>query len=535
MEIVAPEEGGLAAKTQVLRSRLLAAAILVTTGLAGLFLRAVLLESDINPWLRGAVFIATIGALIVLAGPRVLTFTQLRAVELLLFVPVGVQLLTTQTGGMLAAAEAGNAAQLASHCLLGATGFVLLLMTYAIFMPNSWQRTAVMLLPPAIAPVGSLICVRQASPFAAEAFSLFSVVELGLIMGIAYGAATFGTATIASLRQQARRAEQLGQYRLKRRIGSGGMGEVFLAEHQLLKRPCAIKLVKPGQGADPVALARFEHEVRSTAKLSHWNTVEIYDYGHTDDGTFYYVMEFLPGMNLWELVKRFGPLPPERVIHFLRQVCGALQEAHSVGMVHRDLKPANVHASRRGGMYDVAKLLDFGLAVEHSGGADPRYSSPSHCGPFSGSPLFMSPEQASGESRLDPRSDLYSLGALGYYLLVGKPPFEGESAWRVMIAHARDPVIPPSFWMSHVPDDLEAILLKCLSKNPSERYASAAMVAEELAACQHANGWSEDQARNWWAENAPEIDLPTRALMSQPVEFQEDDLTPLALPGKMKV
>ena len=181
-----------------------------------------------------------------------------------------------------------------------------------------------------------------------------------ILLILAVGSA-FGARTISRLRRQVAEARQLGQYRLRRRIGAGGMGEVYLAEHQLLKRPCALKLIRPEDVADPKALERFEREVRLTATLSHPNTVEIYDYGRTEDGTYYYVMEYLPGLSLAELVERHGPLPPGRAVYLLRQVCLALREAHAAGLIHRDIKPSNIFAARRGGMDDVAKLLDFGL------------------------------------------------------------------------------------------------------------------------------------------------------------------------------
>ena len=509
MAIVSPdEERAMNSKTVLLRSRLQAASLIVTASLTGLFLRASFVESSVNPWMRCSVLVGTIATMIFLIGPRPLSLKQLRWLELLLFIPVGVQFFVMQIEEMAAACYARNAVELAVHQYLATLGFTLLILIYSMFMPNSWQRTLIMVTPAAFGPVLGQFLIRSTMPFAQTVITPWQIVETGLLMLVASSAAVFSTATIATLRQQARRAQQLGQYRLKRQIGRGGMGEVYLAEHQLLKRPCAIKLVHPGQGADPIVLARFEHEVRSTARLSHWNSVEIYDYGHTEDGTFYYVMEYLPGMNLSELVQRFGPLLPARVIHFLRQTCAALQEAHQMGLIHRDLKPANVVASRRGGLYDVAKLLDFGLVIEHSEAVSPESICAGRAGPFSGSPLFMSPEQAAGESRLEPRSDLYSLGAVGYFLLCGRPPFEGTSPWRVMIAHARDPVIPPSFWVTGIPDDLERVILKCLSKNPSERYSSAAMVSQELAACQDATAWTDEDARDWWCRNAPEIDRP---------------------------
>jgi serine/threonine-protein kinase len=204
------------------------------------------------------------------------------------------------------------------------------------------------------------------------------------------------------------------------------MGEVYLAEHVLLRRPCAVKLIRPERAGDPQALRRFEREVQATAALTHPNTVEVYDYGRADDGTFYYAMEYLRGLSLQELVARHGPLPPARAAHLLRQVCGALQEAHAGGLVHRDIKPSNVIVCQRGGVCDVAKLLDFGLvrAPCLGGGAETLTQE----GTIAGTPAYMSPEQAKGLEDLDARSDIYSLGALAYFLVTGRPPFVRETA-----------------------------------------------------------------------------------------------------------
>src|SRR6185503_7589390 len=216
-----------------------------------------------------------------------------------------------------------------------------------------------------------------------------------LIMAIAVMVGIVGVHTIGNLRREAFTARQLGQYRLKKRLGSGGMGEVYLAEHQMMKRPCAVKLIRPEKAGDPRMLARFEREVRATAKLSHWNSIDIYDYGRTADGTFYYVMEYLPGHNIGEIVVDYGPIPPGRTIFLMDQVCGALAEAHGIGLVHRDIKPANIFCAYRGGVFDVIKLLDFGLAKPTmEPGADAQLTL---AGTVTGSPLFMSPEQASGE------------------------------------------------------------------------------------------------------------------------------------------
>ncbi len=304
----------------------------------------------------------------------------------------------------------------------------------------------------------------------------------------------FGTHIINSARREAFKARQFGQYRLLEKLGSGGMGEVFKAEHVLLKRPCAMKLIKPASEADATAIAHFEKEVKTTAKLTHWNTVEIYDYGHTDDGTFYYVMELLPGKSLEELVEQHGPLPPERAVHLLRQVCGALQEAHAVGLIHRDIKPANIFAAQRGGVFDVVKLLDFGLVKEKAGG-----SPEAQRGSFSGTPLYMSPEQASAYEEVDARADIYSLGAVAYQLLTGKAPFAGKNVMELLAAHARSEVVPPSQINPAVPSDLGQVILRCLAKDAKDRFQDAAGLERALAGCACANQWSAAQADEWWS------------------------------------
>ncbi len=266
-----------------------------------------------------------------------------------------------------------------------------------------------------------------------------------------------------------------------------------------MKRPCAIKIIRPGKATDPSALARFEREVRETAKLSHWNTVEIFDYGHTADGTFYYVMEYLPGMSIAELVERHGPLPPERVIYLLQQTCEALAEAHGLGLIHRDIKPGNLFAAQRGGHYDVAKLLDFGLAKRLWANADSIELTGE--GSITGSPLFMAPEQATGDGEPDMRSDIYALGAVAYYMLTGRPPFAADNPLKVMIAHASEPVTPPSRFRGDLPHDLETVVLKCLAKKPIDRFQDTSQLSAALAACEVCGKWMREEARRWWTES----------------------------------
>jgi serine/threonine-protein kinase len=318
-----------------------------------------------------------------------------------------------------------------------------------------------------------------------------------VMMLTASAVAIFGSYRLQHLEEQAFEAQQLGQYRLVRRLGSGGMGEVYLGEHLLLRRPCAIKLIRPEQAGDPTTLLRFEREVQAMANLTHPNTVEVYDYGHAEDGTFYYVMEYLPGQTLEHLVAQHGPLPPARAIHFLRQVCGALREAHRAGLLHRDVKPSNILVCERGGVADVAKLLDFGLVHESRLGHE-KAGRLTIQGTIVGSPPYMSPEQAAGKPHLDPRSDVYSVGGVAYFLLTGQPPFVRETAMLMLLAHAYEPVVPPAQVRPGVPEDLQAVVLRCLEKDPNCRFPDADCLGKALAACRDAAGWDDEKAADWW-------------------------------------
>jgi len=408
------------------------------------------------------------------------------------------------------AAQYEAAAEVASrgHLMLEAGPWLALMFTYALFIPNTMRRAAVVLGIMAAMPMGLLLLLDLTVPQAADLISLDHVVRLGLLVGCAAIAGVLGVDTIGTLRREAFEAKQVGQYHLRQRLGSGGMGEVYLAEHQLLKRPCVVKLIRPDKAGDPRVLARFQREVQATAQLSHWNTVEIFDYGIADDGTFYYVMEYLPGMSLGELVARYGPMPPERVIYLLRQACDALREAHAAGLVHRDIKPANIFAAQRGGVYDVVKLLDFGLVKPLAGEASPELSLE---GAITGSPLYMSPEQALGDAEVDARSDIYSLGAVGYYLLTGRPPFEGDRPIKVILAHAHEEVTPPSRLRPEVPADLEQVILRALAKRPEDRYPDVVALSEALGQCEAAGRWSREEAARWWEAAARGELLPAVA------------------------
>jgi eukaryotic-like serine/threonine-protein kinase len=310
----------------------------------------------------------------------------------------------------------------------------------------------------------------------------------------------------ASARKSALAARRLGQYVLVQEIGRGANGMVYRARHSLLRRPVAIKLLSPDMTNDDNT-ARFEHEVQMTSQLTHPNTVAIYDYGHTPEGIFYYAMEYLGGIDLDQLVRQFGAQPEGRVIHILRQVCGSLSEAHRIGLIHRDIKPANIILTRRGGVCDLVKVLDFGLAKMA------RRASTAGSGRDAvvGTPHFISPEAVAKPEGVDLRSDLYSLGAVGYWLLTGKTLFERETIEGLLDDHLQRAPLPPADRLCQpVSQDISDLLLRCLAKRPEERPASAEALDQALAACGAAGAWTLHDAEKWWQSNMGSFEpLPT--------------------------
>ena len=290
-----------------------------------------------------------------------------------------------------------------------------------------------------------------------------------------------------------------GRYTLGEKIGQGGMGAVYKATHDLLDRPAAVKLLRDEE-ADQRALAQFEREVQITSRLTHPNTIGIYDFGRTDDGAFYYAMEFLDGIDLQTLVEREGPLPPARVAHLLAQAAGALDEAHRAGLLHRDVKPANLMVCQRGGIADVVKVIDFGLVEDVSARA-PGTASDGHR--ITGTPLYLSPEAIAAPDAIDARSDLYALGAVGYFLLTGVPPFSGRNVVEVCHHHvSSDPIAPSRRLGGEIPAGLERLILACLAKDPAERPASAAALRDELVPL--AAEWTAEQAARSWRQPTTE-------------------------------
>jgi serine/threonine protein kinase len=306
----------------------------------------------------------------------------------------------------------------------------------------------------------------------------------------------------------AQAGEVLGGYRLLEPLGRGGMGEVWRAEHVALGRAAAVKLIAL-DGMDPAQLqARFEREARATAALTSPHTIDIYDYGQTADGRFFYAMPLLQGLDLQVMVQRHGPLPPARVLHFLRQACRSLAEAHAAGLVHRDIKPANLFACRQGLEWDVLKVLDFGLVRSQVAAGPGQWTS---VGAITGSPAFAAPEQILAGHEVDARTDVYGLGGVGFWLLTGEVPFPGTSAWEMVTGHLQAP--PPLASLrsgKSVPADLEAVLLACLAKAPAQRPANAEALGQLLDGCADAGRWTSSQAAAWWREHGPDREGPGR-------------------------
>jgi serine/threonine-protein kinase len=434
---------------------------------------------------------------VLLSGIR-LADPRLRAIEVALFGGLTVLVALAQYVVNLEMLRDGDEIRMIAFMKNGVIQMVVMMLLYGTFIPNHPRTVVLAVAVMALAPVVSITLLAREPEFAPLAVPFRSAEQTGsnalfLLMGA--GMAIAGSVLLSGLRTELRQARKFGQYRLLRKLGEGGMGEVYLAEHQLLKRPCAVKLIKAEAGSDPIAVARFEREVQSAARLSHPNTIEIYDYGRTLDGTFYYVMEYLRGLSLAELLRRHGPLPPGRAIYIFRQVCAGLAEAHGLGLVHRDLKPGNVLLAVRGGEADVAKVLDFGLVkLTRDSAADLSRDLS-----VSGTPTYMAPEQALGDRSLDARADIYALGAMLYFALAGRPPFTGESGFAIMMAQARDPVVPPSRLRPDLPADLEQVVLRCLAKRPADRYPSVGALSDALAVCASAAGWGPHRAKAWWA------------------------------------
>jgi eukaryotic-like serine/threonine-protein kinase len=374
-----------------------------------------------------------------------------------------------------------------------------MLMFAAVVPVPPWKMLAAGFVAAAMDPLGMVIWK------AAGVYQFGSMSDL-LVMHypnfLMLGMAVVISRVVTGLGQQVSRERELGSYRLGELLGSGGMGDVYLATHRMLARPAAIKLIRPevlassDAAAAQLAMTRFKREAEAAARLRSPHTVELYDFGVTEDGTLYTVMELLDGMTLQALVRDHGPLPAARVVHVLRQVCDSLEEAHVSGLVHRDIKPANIHVGRLGLRHDFVKVLDFGL-VKSVAEREPGLAT--EIGLTPGTPAYMAPE-AAGADAVDARADIYALGCVAYYLLTGKLVFDGSSAIQMMARHLQEAPVPPSRRTEQfVPAALDHLVLACLAKDPADRPQSAAAVAHALDAVA-GGAWSDADATAWWSE-----------------------------------
>jgi eukaryotic-like serine/threonine-protein kinase len=346
------------------------------------------------------------------------------------------------------------------------------------------------------------------------------VTSMGPVVGTAFflhapnficaGVAVVISHIITGLGRQVTKARELGSYELGTRLGSGGMGEVWRATHRLLARPAAIKLIRPerlgcaDENTTRVVRERFRREAQAAASLRSPHTIDLFDFGVSSDGTFYYVMELLAGFDLDQLVRKYGPIAPSRVAYILQQACDSLGEAHGRGMVHRDIKPANIYLCRMGLQHDFVKVLDFGLVKSDNQGKEQTLLTAPEV--TTGTPAFMAPEVALSEG-VDGRTDLYALGCVGYWLLTGQLVFTADSAIQMVAHHLRTPPVPPSRRSElEIPPALDQIILQCLAKDPADRPASSQELARMLGRVNGDGGWNEDQAARWWATHAPEVE-----------------------------
>jgi serine/threonine-protein kinase len=378
-------------------------------------------------------------------------------------------------------------------------------LTRSLIVPSTGRRSAIYgvlaFAPMALASIVLGLRVPQEIPPAAFMIGCL------LVSGVAVLVSAAGSYILYGLRLQAHVAQQLGQYSLVRKIGEGGMGAVYLARHVLLRRPTAVKLLLPSRVGSAANLERFEREVQEMSQLTHPNTVVVFDYGRSPEGEFYYAMEYLGGgIDLERLVRAHGPQPSGRVAPILAQVCSALGEAHGRGIIHRDIKPANIILCERGGMPDVAKVVDFGLAKELT--ADTGTSGQV----VLGTPDYVAPETINDPSQVGPAVDLYAVGAVGYYLLTGKRLFTGKTTVDVCMQHVTQPPPRPSDYApAPVEPALEELILRCLAKKPHERFASAAELAAALNAVSR-GGWTLAHARVWWREHRTPADASETAM-----------------------
>jgi serine/threonine-protein kinase len=483
---------------------------------AGLWGVGLLMDAIVVPWRFGAM--VPVSALLiessaVLLSLGIYAWVRLSSGSLLAKVDGGLWLMMLNSAGIALLETWATDPTMTTVGHLSWTAIVILLS--AMIVPSTPRRMlAAALVSASLGPVGVWLAHLRG-------VDTPSVVNTLLMYMPSYSCAVAAVVPAQMFQKMGRRlkeARDLGSYELVERLGEGGMGEVWLARHRLLARPAAIKLVRPsmlsagGEAEARTTLRRFEHEAQATAALTSPHTIRVFDFGITDEGSFYYVMELLTGRDMASLVAEFGPLPSSRVIFLLQQVCHSLAEAHSRGLVHRDVKPANIFVCRMGLEHDFVKVLDFGLVQVAA--PDPTHDLTRSLAALEGvvgTPAFMAPEMIVGQKKVDHRADIYALGCVAHFLLTGEPVFQRGSQMQALIDHVSTAPAPPSARTgTAIPRSVDALVLACLEKDPDRRPQTALELSQRLAACEGAREWSNPQAVAWWRTHLPglEGDLP---------------------------
>ena len=455
--------------------------------------RARLFQEPVN-WVPGVVSITV--ALLVWA------FTLSQRVPPSTLMSVGLVFEVVSSYG-IAFAEYLDPQRLNDHGWMGLSWVAVWTLLYTVVIPTRPRRALVATLVSvsAVPVVIGFMVATHRTTFSPDPIQFFFWIIFPYLLTTTM--AYVGARVVYALGTEVTEARELGSYRLVERLGAGGMGEVWRAQHRLLARPAAIKLIRGAGagniGASDEAVRRFEQEAQVTARLSSPHTVQLFDFGVSGDGRFYYVMELLNGLDLETLVRRHGPLPAERVTYLLRQVCHSLAEAASYGLVHRDIKPANLFVCRYGGDCDFVKVLDFGIAKEADHLMETGAIGLTREHGLRGTPAYIAPEQALGGSGIDGRADIYAVGCVAYFLLTGQLVFTGDTPMAVVVHHAHTLPIPPSERSElPIPPALDRLVLSCLAKNPAERPQSARDLSQRLAAIDGGSPWTDDRAREWW-------------------------------------
>jgi serine/threonine-protein kinase len=513
MGLVSGKESGMSSETR----RLLAFRLTVVAGVfafsSGLYaLRSILLPESEGICLHQQLIALAIFLVsgFLLHRNQDLPLKTLRFFEILIFGAMALHLFRYYY--LWTSVQGDSGASLAIY--RAALSYFAIMVVYGMFIPNHWRRALAGVSLIGIVPVILTVAVWLTYPNAraalAPALTPDLISDTGLLLFIGALVAAFGSHIIHNTRLNAARAREMGMYQLEKRIGKGGMGEVWKAEHELLARPAAIKLIRPevlssgnGDGLNSV-IPRFKREAQITANLRSPHTVELYDFGVTDSGVFYYVMEYLDGLDLESLIERFGPQPAERVIYLLQQSAESLAEAHQMGLVHRDIKPSNLYISRMGVRADFLKVLDFGLVKSQSSlGMDETKLTAE--GTTTGTPAFMAPEMALGKGTVDSRSDIYALGCVAYWLLTGSLVFQGETPMEIVVNHVKTEPVPPSQKTElPIPEGLDNTIMACLAKDPDQRPQSVMELSRMLEQCKLELPWNQTQAIGWWDSHIPQ-------------------------------